>query len=255
MAYHDLVLDRKVLIWVFIPLTCAVTLMMLLRQYAHKLMSLSNEGRKHELKEIRETQSLSKSVKLREQGGWLTPQAYLQRKSWMTAKDTGVLCQKVESRSIQETMATDPSVMVNAVKSHLTGLIPQIMMGAWVNFFFAGFVLGKVPFSLTPRFRPMFQRGIDMQALDVSYFTSLSYYVLLLFGMRGVFSLFFREETIDDTELMRKQMNPMGAMGPQADVQKAFTTEKELLELHEHRWRLEEIKKQACSILETLLKS
>lgn len=70
-----------------------------------------------------------------------------------------------------------------------------------------------------------------MQALDVSYFTSLSYYVLLLFGMRGVFSLFFREDTIDDTQLMRKQMNPMASMGPQADLQKAFTTEKELLEL------------------------
>lgn len=109
------------------------------------------------MKEISTTQSLAKSVKLREQGGWLTIQAYLQRKSWMTAKDSGVLCQKVESRSLQETMATDPSVMVNAVKSQLTGLIPQIMIGAWVNFFFAGFVLGKVPFSLSPRFRPMLQ--------------------------------------------------------------------------------------------------
>lgn len=70
-----------------------------------------------------------------------------------------------------------------------------------------------------------------MQALDVSYFTSLSYYILLLIGMRGVFSLFFREDTIDDTQLMRKQMNPMASMGHQADLQKAFTTEKELLEL------------------------
>lgn len=70
-----------------------------------------------------------------------------------------------------------------------------------------------------------------MQALDVSYFTSLSYYVLLLFGLRGVFSLFFREDTIDDTQLMRKQMNPMASFGPQNDLQKTFSTEKELVEL------------------------
>lgn len=36
------------------------------------------------------------------------------------------------------------------------------------------------------------QRGIDLASLDVSYFTSLSYYILLLFGLRGVFSLVFR---------------------------------------------------------------
>lgn len=104
-------------------------------------------------------------------------------------------------------------------------------MGAFVNYFFAGFVLGRVPFSLSPRFRPMLQRGIDLQALEVSYFTGLSYYVLLLFGLRGTFSLFFREDTIDDTQFMKRQMNPMAHMGPAADTQKAFATEKDQLEL------------------------
>ncbi len=37
------------------------------------------------------------------------------------------------------------------------------------------------------------QRGIDLASLDVSYFTSLSYYILLLFGLRGAFSLVFRQ--------------------------------------------------------------
>lgn len=77
----------------------------------------------------------------------------------------------------------------------------------------------------------MLQRGIDLVSLDVSYFTSLSYYILLLFGMRGLFTLFFREDTIDDTDMVRKQMNPMGGMGPTFDVQKAFNTEKDALEL------------------------
>ena len=45
------------------------------------------------------------------------------------------------------------------------------------------------------------QRGIDLPTLDVTYFTSLSYYMLLLFGLRGVMSLFFKEETIDETQV------------------------------------------------------
>jgi len=249
------VLDRHVLLWVFIPLTCAVILMMLLRQHISKLMALGSEGKKQELKEIKESQALAKSQKLREQGGWIPQHAFLRRKAHLMMKDGGVLCQKVESRSLQETVATDPSMMVNMLKSQLTGLVPQILMGAWVNYFFAGFVLGRVPFSLSPRFRPMLQRGIDMQALDVSYFTALSYYILLLFGLRGVFSLFFREETIDDTQIMRRQMNPMANMGPGNDTQKAFATEKEQLDLHDHAWRLEGSEARAAAALRQLLAS
>ena len=62
----------------------------------------------------------------------------------------------------------------------------------FVNYFFAGFILGKVPFPLSPSFRPMLQRGIDLPSLEVAYFTSLSYYILLLFGLRGIFTLMFR---------------------------------------------------------------
>ena len=33
----------------------------------------------------------------------------------------------------------------------------QLAMGWVVNFFFNGFVMGKVPFPLSPRFKPMLQ--------------------------------------------------------------------------------------------------
>ncbi len=33
----------------------------------------------------------------------------------------------------------------------------QIAMGAFVSFFFSGFILGKVPFPLSPSFRIMLQ--------------------------------------------------------------------------------------------------
>ena len=65
-------------------------------------------------------------------------------------------------------------------------------MGVFVNYFFGGFILGRIPFALSPKFRLMLQRGIDLPSLHPSYFTSLSYYMLLLFGMQGVFRLFFR---------------------------------------------------------------
>lgn len=72
------------------------------------------------------------------------------------------------------------------------------------------------------------QRGIELSSLDVSYFTSLSYYIVLLFGLRGVFSLVFRDDTVDDTEMMRRQMNPM-ANQMAFDAEAAFKTERTAL--------------------------
>lgn len=41
-------------------------------------------------------------------------------------QDKGVFSQKSQSRSMQETMATDPSVMVDMMKKNLTGMVPQV---------------------------------------------------------------------------------------------------------------------------------
>ena len=73
---------------------------------------------------------------------------------------------------------------------------------------------------------------MDLPSLDVTYFTSLSYYILLLFGLRGVFMLFFRDEVVDETQVMRQQMaggggNPMG----NPDPQKALEAEKAAFDL------------------------
>ena len=38
------------------------------------------------------------------------------------------------------------------------------------------------------------QRGVDLPSLDVTYFTSLSYYILLLFGFNGLMRMLFREQ-------------------------------------------------------------
>ena len=73
------------------------------------------------------------------------------------------------------------------------------------------------------------KRGIDVPSLDVAYFTSLSYYMLLLFGLRGVMSLMFKEDTIDETQIQKQQMTMgMGQMGQ--DPQKAFEQERAALD-------------------------
>jgi len=53
--------------------------------------------------------------------------------------------------------------------------------------------------------------------------------MLLLFGLRGVMSLMFKEDTIDETSLQKQQMTMgMGQMGQ--DPQKAFEQERAALD-------------------------
>ncbi len=114
--------------------------------------------------------------------------------------------QKTEKLTPQQQMLSDPSAMSNMMKNNLGMMVPQMLTMAWVNFFFSGFIVARVPFPVTQRFRGMLQRGVDLPTLDVSYVSSLSWYFLNLFGLRGVLGLALGEATVDDTALMQQQM-------------------------------------------------
>jgi len=126
---------------------------------------------------------------------------------------------------------------------------PQILMGTLVTFFFSGFVMGKVPFGLSPRFRPMLQRGVDLASLDVAYFTGLSYYILLMFSSRGPFSLVFREDTVDESEVMRRQMTMGMTPGAGFDAAGVFKSEKAAWEATTHEWGLDGAEGEALAVL------
>lgn len=247
---HDLVLDRAVRDWVLLPLTLSVVLMMVLRQYIAKLTAGGQPQGKVDTKELREKQQLARSQVLRANAGFIPEAAFRERRQYFAAKETGVLVQKTESRPPHEMMMSNPDMMMNMMKGNLTGFLPQIAMGMFVSHFFAGFIILRIPLPLSPSFRPMLQRGIELPGLDVSYLTSLSFYMLLLFGLRGVFMLVFREETIDDTQVYQQQMAAMGG-GPagMVDLKKAFEAEQKALELTGWKGRLESSEQQAAELL------
>lgn len=79
--------------------------------------------------------------------------------------------------------------MMDGMKKNMMNIVPQTVIMAWINFFFSGFVLIKLPFPLTVRFKSMLQRGVETQDMDVSWVSSLSWYFLNLFGLQSVFTL------------------------------------------------------------------
>ena len=194
---------------------------------------------KAQVKSVAAVQTVLRAQRLRANAGWIPESGYKQRRQAFLDKDRGLLVQETEAPNPQQQMMNDPSMMSDMMMKNLNMIVPQVATGAWVSFFFSGFIVARVPFPLTQRFRVMLQRGVDLGSLDVTYISSLSWYFLNLFGLRGLLILVLGEVTFDDTQIMQQQM----AMG--MDAPNAFKTEKDQMELVTHRWILPQITERA----------
>lgn len=108
-----------------------------------------------------------------------------------------------------------------------------MVMMQTIQHFFSGFVLLKVPFPLTKGFKGMFQRGVDLPTLDVSYVSSVSWYFLVMYGMRGVLRLIIGDPTPDEKQSQQIQSELGNAPGvpPPVKGKDAFKQECDNLEI------------------------
>tara|TARA_B110000090_G_C13052253_1_gene319998 strand:- start:161 stop:520 length:360 start_codon:yes stop_codon:yes gene_type:complete len=79
-------------------------------------------------------------------------------------------------------------------------------------------------------FKTMLQRGVDIGSLDVSYVSSLSWYILLTFGLSGVYRLILDEGMeVDQGQMMAMQMNMGGGAG--FDASTAYKNSRQILSI------------------------
>ncbi|KAI3404766.1 hypothetical protein KGF56_002396 [Candida oxycetoniae] len=134
----------------------------------------------------------------------------------------------------------DPSqndALMQMAKGNLLNYIPQTLIMGWVNYFFAGFVIMKLPFPLPDGFKSMLQSGVRTPNLNVRYVSSISWYFVNLFGLRPVYSLIMgkkeAEELIAQQSQQQMQMPSLGGPGgPKAE--KMFRAEAENIQILTH---------------------
>ncbi|CUM49016.1 unnamed protein product [Debaryomyces tyrocola] len=125
---------------------------------------------------------------------------------------------------------------MNMVKGNLMNYIPQTLIMGWVNYFFAGFVVMKLPFPLTDGFKSMLQSGVATPSLNVRYVSSISWYFVNLLGLKPVYSLLMGDSKIVDQMMQQQQQQQMPNIGgPGAPkVDKVFKAEAENIQILSH---------------------
>lgn len=102
-------------------------------------------------------------------------------------------------------MMDNQNAMFSSMKNSIAMGVTMMLQMAWVNYFFSGFILAKVPFPLTQKFRGMTQSGVDMENLDVRYVSGLSFYFLVMFGTSQLQSLLVDQKQLMTEDSMQQQ--------------------------------------------------
>ncbi|RUS15743.1 integral membrane protein DUF106-domain-containing protein [Endogone sp. FLAS-F59071] len=258
---QQMILDPAIRDWVLIPIMIVMLLLGVLRHYITVL--ISSPPKKPSLKSVRESKILLRGMQLRTYGNTLPAHAFQSRKQFLSeAYESGSYLKNPKPTTDPDVSALqnpmpDPDTMetmMAGMKGQVGNMIPQMLIMGWINFFFQGFVLIRLPFPLTLRFKSMLQRGVETQDMDVAWVSSLSWYFLNLFGLGSIFQIILGDGNaaggMNDVAAMGT-MVPGGMPGAAqatptgpVDFSKLHLAEKENLELTQHEYELDDVEER-----------
>lgn len=244
--HPDLILDPQLKYWVLIPISVVMAAVGLLR--GHVTYLILPTPKQQDSKEVRQGQFLKRAQAFRMNNLVLSRSEFSTRQQYYADKLTSPEYLAKVSGVDDDPMSqlTDPAnneAITNMLKGNLMNYIPQTLIMAWVNFFFAGFVVMKLPFPLTEGFKGMLQQGINTPNLDVRYVLAISWYFVNLFGLRPIYALLTGDST-QASQLVGQmtQQTPMPNLGgPGSNVQRVFNGEAESIQILSHKFALDDV--------------
>ncbi|EXJ74607.1 uncharacterized protein A1O5_02904 [Cladophialophora psammophila CBS 110553] len=236
--------DPALFYWILLPITIVMILTGVLRHYASVLLHTPPKP-PNSLSESRERQALLRGINLRNNAAAaVTTSSFTRRKEYLIDgyhKGTFLKGGPDSKDQGAANPMSDPAAMegmMGMMKGNMAMMIPQTLIMSWINAFFAGFVILKLPFPLTIRFKSMLQSGVMTRDLDVRWVSSLSWYFLCLFGLQSVFIFILgNENAASQMAQQMAQMNPganANPFGPGQEPHKMFQAEAENLEVLDH---------------------
>ncbi|KFZ16734.1 hypothetical protein V502_04939 [Pseudogymnoascus sp. VKM F-4520 (FW-2644)] len=237
--------DPQLFIWILFPIITVMILTGVLRHYVTVL--IASTPKKLDVLSLREQRSLQRGITFRQNAAVISDAAFQARKNTLvSAFQSGAYLKNPDSKGQPPANPmTDPAAMegmMGMMKGNMTMIVPQTLIMGWINAFFSGFVVLKLPFPITPKFKQMLQAGVATRDLDARWVSSISLYFICLFGLQTVFVYLLGSDNAA-SNVAQQQMGgpPPGAnmMGPGADPDKMFQGEAENIEVMGHEYILD----------------
>eukprot|EP00587_Corethron_hystrix_P008654 CAMPEP_0113310676 /NCGR_PEP_ID=MMETSP0010_2-20120614/8228_1 /TAXON_ID=216773 ORGANISM="Corethron hystrix, Strain 308" /NCGR_SAMPLE_ID=MMETSP0010_2 /ASSEMBLY_ACC=CAM_ASM_000155 /LENGTH=315 /DNA_ID=CAMNT_0000166183 /DNA_START=84 /DNA_END=1031 /DNA_ORIENTATION=+ /assembly_acc=CAM_ASM_000155 len=267
---HDLlVIDPAIRDWVVIPLLLIIATSGLMRPVIQAVLKgvpapPDPAAAAAADAEARARSAVARAHRTRMVGGhgMLTEAAYAARREYYVGDGEGEdgtkgLFRDPEKAAAASGPAADPmaALMGGGAMSGMLGqsafMIQNMIMMNGIQHFFQGYVLLKIPFPLTNGFKSMFQRGLNLTTLDTSYVSSLSWYFLVSFGLRGFYQLCMRgwgRNYISEGMYRMLQMGVSrggaGTPGQVFDATQLFKTEADNFEMTPFRPQVDNAEKE-----------
>ncbi|EON97779.1 putative transmembrane protein 111 protein [Phaeoacremonium minimum UCRPA7] len=219
----------------------------ILRHYASVM--LATAPKKVDQKATREQRSLVHGISVRSNFHALSKKSFnTRRDALITAYESGAYLKAPENRGqAPPNPMTDPNAMegmMGMMKNQMAMIIPNTLIMSWINAFFSGYVIMKLPFPLTIKFKSMLQAGVATKDMDPRWMSSISWYFLCIFGLQPVFNFLLGSDNA--ASQMAQQMGQMGPQAPQmfgpgVDPDKQFIGEAENIAVIEHYSVLDDV--------------
>eukprot|EP01022_Parablepharisma_sp_SALTPOND_P015109 TRINITY_DN2109_c0_g1_i1.p1 TRINITY_DN2109_c0_g1~~TRINITY_DN2109_c0_g1_i1.p1 ORF type:complete len:1160 (-),score=115.81 TRINITY_DN2109_c0_g1_i1:6531-10010(-) len=136
----------------------------------------------------------------------------------------------------------NPAMMTGMLKQSFMSQIYQVGLSFGLGYFFSGFIMAKLPFGLTQKFKVMLHQGFDIPLLDASFVSSMSLAFLFIYGLQGVYGLMFDSNPVgEDLKMMNPQymMGGAGAPNQPKDYTKLFESERDNYNLMNYDFELD----------------
>lgn len=238
-------LDPSIRNWVFFPITIITILVNLLVKYLNSYLNTNQQKQqvlastcketdmKSEIQskdvDIKVTHALNRSGKLKQNFMYISEKGFKQRKAYFCKEGEGFFTQKFENKPAD---IMNPNMMGDMVKKNAVNMLYYGLIFVGCGYFFSGFILLKLPFGLTQKFRSMLQQGLNIPYLDISYVSAVSWCFMLVFGLNSIISHFDGKTDFSVLGEQQKMMTGGGMGGPQEkDYTKMMNSEKENIEI------------------------
>ncbi|RCI09676.1 hypothetical protein L249_3830 [Ophiocordyceps polyrhachis-furcata BCC 54312] len=232
--------DPQLFYWILIPITVVMILTGVLRHYASVLMS--SAPKRLDAKTMREQRALARGLALRSNFHVLSQRAFESRRQTLAdGYESGAFLKDPDRKGQPPANPlSDPSQMdgmMSMMKNNMAMIIPNTLIMSWINAFFSGYVIMKLPFPITLKFKSMLQAGVQTKDMDPRWMSSISWYFLCIFGLQFVYVFLLGSDNAASqmAQQMAAQQMPIGPMGgPGQDPDKQFKMEAENLAVVEH---------------------